>query len=763
MSRSDLQGEKIVQRCDHRIGRGRLRGCLVLAWAAAVAVSAGADVEKVSPEDAVKLAYDWAKYGKDPDTRKVLDTTISILSVAYPPAGAILGFASGLATAGSGSDPIGDAFRRINARLLELDQRLDRINRQVQELREFSYKQANINRLRELKDRGERVQRLLGDLSARPADQFARDSLARETTLLVNRFLDQDESEQDLWLWNDRLHVYSDPANPGALRGELLDAAFLPLPTLEYYFAALSVWMIAIENQGRSRDAIRQTYGKDLLAHARFLSVRPYWREGAEPAEINRLPERLMEPIHCGTEPVSRYPDARGECTWRSYCNDPFSNRYGFQVDSGSFPGPVERTALCTLPLPAPGAVSDAVRLAARQPGNLLYGNEALATVESWHAEPAEDEIENRWGREAMAVMADQLVRLARTGSVREPESGRFDMTYWTDNYLYEVNARGELIWYHHNVGEDRNPDGVEGDPRFEVRDRAVTPGSGAAERGASSVLGGPIRGETTQQAPAPEVRWIHRWSDPRPVGTGWDLFADVFPLWTGKVGAAQGLSMVGMTPDGWLRWYRHDGLADGSSVWVGPIVVGSGWSGFRKVFAGGDGILYAIGSDGSLSWYRLLDTASTSASPRWSGPVVVGSGWAGFVQVFSMGEGIVYAVQPDGTLLWYRHLSYQTGVDGGAVQPGYRGLGKAIKSSARWEGPKVVGSGWQSFRRIFSPGNGHIYAVDGEGNVLWYYHAGFRDGTPSWQGPTRSGLVWPDMRIAFPLMIGTPEAPAVR
>ena len=59
-----------------------------------------------------------------------------------------------------------------------------------------------------------------------------------------------------------------------------------------------------------------------------------------------------------------------------------------------------------------------------------------------------------------------------------------------------------------------------------------------------------------------------------------------------------------------------------------------------------------------------------------------------------------MYAVTTNGVLRWYRNKSYLTGVKD-------------------WEGPKEVGTGWQSFKTIFSPGDGVIYAMRPTGELL--------------------------------------------
>jgi hypothetical protein len=71
-----------------------------------------------------------------------------------------------------------------------------------------------------------------------------------------------------------------------------------------------------------------------------------------------------------------------------------------------------------------------------------------------------------------------------------------------------------------------------------------------------------------------------------------------------------------------------------------------------------------------------------------WEGPKDVGRGWD-VKHVFSKCDGIIYAIGTDGILKWFRHNGFKTGA--GLDVPG------------SWEGPKDVGRGWQDFISVFS------------------------------------------------------------
>ena len=738
------------------------------------------DGRYMSTGDAANAAYGFAMQAKNPDSDKLVDTTVSVISVAYPPAGVVLGFAWGLVKSGrSSSDPVGDAIKLINTRLDVLDRRVNELDRQINAVQEFAFKQANINRMRELKDRRYNLQVLIGKMALRPTDQAKKDEIALEARLLVNRYLDTADEERDLWTWNDRLRVVSDPQNPGKLTGKLLPPAFKPVPTLEFYVATLAFFITAIEYQANgNRQRVIDTYGKDLLRHASLLSVRPYWRELDEPPTNDHLPEWLMTGVTCEASPVSKYGDRDGKCSWASYCTDQFALKYRMPIASGAFQSPVTPNALCTWDMREPRRIDDAQRNAARQPANLIYGTAALDTVETRYVVAEEEEIQRNWGLAAMTVMADAAARVAKHGTLQEPYVGRFDMTTWKKQYLYAVNPVGELVWKADLIGEDRNgpaprPPGVSDRARITGRIGASTDRTSATDRiGAASNQARPTAGAAgssgrlsgidihASQLPSvlpPAPKWVHQWEGPKTVNTGWQSLVDVFPAAYGETGnGAFGFSVFGLTRDGTLKWYRHDGFADGTVKWAAPVDVGTGWNSFKKIFAGGDGVMYAIGDDGALRWYRYQDVMHAQRPPRWAGPLVVASGWGGLKDVFSGGLGVIYTVKPDGTLLWWRHVSYQNGIDHvRAPAPGYSSLGRA---GAKWEGPKVVGSGWQNFRKIFSPGDGFIYAVNGAGELFWYHHQGFMDGSTAWQGPVKISSDWGSSRVMFPLMWGTPQ-----
>ena len=188
------------------------------------------------------------------------------------------------------------------------------------------------------------------------------------------------------------------------------------------------------------------------------------------------------------------------------------------------------------------------------------------------------------------------------------------------------------------------------------------------------------------------------RWRGPKLVGNGWNV-RHVGPSSDDFLGAfcdtqnndnALSLSsskaiIYAVRANGELLWYRHDGAVDGSKTWAngGRLdPVGSGWvAGYRRVFSGCDGVIYLIGDDGTLYWYK--HTGYLEGNGNWEARRQVGTGWHTFLNVFSIGEGIIYAIDTDGTLWWYKHNGYKTGASDWAprrnVGNGWNGAGFSV------------------------------------------------------------------------------------
>jgi Tachylectin/Trypsin len=262
--------------------------------------------------------------------------------------------------------------------------------------------------------------------------------------------------------------------------------------------------------------------------------------------------------------------------------------------------------------------------------------------------------------------------------------------------FIYGIDARGMLQWYRHDGAKS---------------------GAGFQTAGA--------------------------WQGARVVGRGWDEVKQVFP--------GGGDVIYAILADGTLRWYEHKGFNIGAGFesadsWGPPKNVGRGWDGLVDVFSGGEGVIYAVQPDGTLKWYRHLgyQTGQGFETPgSWAKSRSVGRGWSGYKHVFSGGQGVIYVIADDGTLKWFRHKAYLTG--------------EGLETPGAWEGPKNVGRGWGDVAQVFSPGDGIIYAVMPDGTLRWFRHVGYLDGRGlesggAWQGPKEVGRGWTALSKIFAL-----------
>lgn len=164
--------------------------------------------------------------------------------------------------------------------------------------------------------------------------------------------------------------------------------------------------------------------------------------------------------------------------------------------------------------------------------------------------------------------------------------------------------------------------------------------------------------------------------------------------------------------------------------------------------------------------------------------PAVVDADWGVFASIIPSqlrADGfVVYGLRSDGGLIW-RRISTETGVGtlssvqaskpvgrgwntfsgvfstGEGVVYGVNPNGELVwyrhkNNLARDEEPqwesRVVGQGWNGFKTIFSPGLGVIYAIKPNGDLVWYRHKAYLTGAglervDSWEGPKPVGTKW--------------------
>lgn len=260
--------------------------------------------------------------------------------------------------------------------------------------------------------------------------------------------------------------------------------------------------------------------------------------------------------------------------------------------------------------------------------------------------------------------------------------------------YIYAISSDGTLKWFRHDGAEEGKSDwqGPRDVGTGWDKYKFVFPGGGNT-----------IYAITTDGV----LQWyrhngyqtgLESWDGPIEVGRGWSNLAKVFSTGDGIIYA--------INSSGKLLWYRHNGILSGAGLetpgaWSGPKEVGRGWGDFTSIFSTGEGVIYAITRDRKLQWYKhesYLDGSGLENPRAWKPHVDLGPLTSSFKQLFSSGNGIIYDLQPDGTLTWLRHLSYKVGFNKSTIPPVAFGV-----FNNDWRGTIPVNKGWADFRQVFA------------------------------------------------------------
>ena len=164
-----------------------------------------------------------------------------------------------------------------------------------------------------------------------------------------------------------------------------------------------------------------------------------------------------------------------------------------------------------------------------------------------------------------------------------------------------------------------------------------------------------------------------------------------------------------------------------------------------RSVTSDDQGNLYAISNDDELFYYR---DEARNGSAHWAFDGVgqkIGNGWGDIHRVFSGGDGILYAITWDGHLLFFRDEARD-----GSERWAFGGTGQDL---GRAKTPDGADAGWLSFWTVFSGGDGIIYAITFDGDLLYFKDVA-RDGRNVWAAGgagQRIGTGWGDFLQVFP------------
>lgn len=196
-------------------------------------------------------------------------------------------------------------------------------------------------------------------------------------------------------------------------------------------------------------------------------------------------------------------------------------------------------------------------------------------------------------------------------------------------------------------------------------------------------------------------------------ISFGWEIFETVFYGGEGIIYAIR--------PDGRMYWYKDENRSgangpNAQSGWApgSGSQISFGWEIFETVFYGGDGIIYAIRSDGRMHWYKDVNRRGGNGPNAQSGWAPgsgsrISFGWEIFKSVFYGGDGVIYAIRPDGRMHWYKDEDRRGG-NGPHAQSGWAsGSGNQISF------------GWEIFESVFYGNDGIMYAIRPDGRMHWY------------------------------------------
>ncbi|RYX82287.1 hypothetical protein EON83_20045 [bacterium] len=606
------------------------------------------------------------------NTEKVVDAYITVMTMAYPPAGGALAAAKGMMSMlgfFSKPDAVGEAIKSINARLDVIDKRIDTLEAKLTETRNEVFRNANLQNTRELRRHRDTIAQVLLALQNKPTDKYGKEKVVLDAKQVCNAILE----DRKLWVWSDlalKDHTWN---GKKIKKGEMIDPDFKPMPTLEVYATALATWMAAMEYAGGGNaNYVKTTFGADLQRHIDYLSVRSNWNE------LNGTPQTLPEQIQARVigyyVPTSRTAGPDRVATIAEYTRDDMGREI-------KLVGNINYTTK---------SANELVNV----PAGLLN-----------RSTPKEDELEGNYGLDVMKLLAEKLKRLRDKGTLREQFIGTFNPTYSYSAYLYHTTPDGNLWWQMDTIGTaPSNPPRLGALQVSHNLTDAKQVGNGWS--GLADILPGGASTFYTLHKNG-DLFWfrhdgyanggnVSTWKGPVKVGNGWNDALQIIPMGDGV--------LYSIMPDGTLRWNRHNNFKTGQGGyggWAQPYLeVSRKWAQYKAVFGGGNGVFYVVTKDGRLFWYRhdylhpiarpsLADSSPANMKRRvawantWKGPKEIGTGWGDLTKIFCAGNGKIYGILPDGTLRGYLHTGWEDG-------------------AATWGTQVDMGGGWDKYPYVF-------------------------------------------------------------
>lgn len=197
-------------------------------------------------------------------------------------------------------------------------------------------------------------------------------------------------------------------------------------------------------------------------------------------------------------------------------------------------------------------------------------------------------------------------------------------------NSIYALTEDGKLLWYRHdgfNDGSRNFPSTVEVGHGWTFK-KIFSGGEGIiyAIKNDGELLWYKHGGYADGGGP-------QTWVGPKSIGAQWNGFKDVFSNGNGDIYA--------VTTNGDLVFYHETGYATGERSFLPARTLATGWQNFRQIIPAGGGVILAISPEGKLFWYRHYFQSPAvnfgRVKEHWEGPVEIGSGWFGFRKVFAL------------------------------------------------------------------------------------------------------------------------------
>lgn len=632
--------------------------------------------------------------------KQYLETYVTVVSKVYPPAGGVFGAMLKMLDFtgyfGKSKDPVAEAFKIIDGRLAQHDAQIAKLQRDVQDLRQGQLGERNWNRFKDLeasRNKLRTVNETLADLRKENAEKSRKTELVGDARAEAARFLDV-----ELWMWSDLSKQDQSWTNrlgrtASYRSGEMTAPDFKSMPTLEYYTSALVAWMATMEYASDGNAAeIRQRHGADIERHIAWLSKRPSWNDQTSQDPPQTLPEMIMDRVH-GEWGLEKYP-SNGACHYWGVVRDDMRRALSTE-EPQSYPV-AANNQLCNVPAGKQRTAPQLERDRERE-----YGLDVMSSLATL----------------LKAVRDKGTVSGTSVATVRPPATPpktptgpvfsdfKFDTSTTADdfNLLYTVSPDGTLTWHRHMI---RYPNGRNGRP-------------------------------------------THAFNPPKTIGSGWaGGVKKVMPM--GQLG------IYTLWEDGRLSWYWHRGALDGSYNWAEPPrELAKGWNAFKDVIAQDKGVFYMVLPDGRLLWNMTSSYDGRRGTPKVGSGLLVGGQYAPnanmFKTMFGGGNGVLYAIGHDGQLYWMRHNRYLAPTPNLPPVPSPL-LPQFELARTEWTPPVRVASGMAGVIHAFSPGEGHIYYVNSDGQLIYRRHIGWDKGNTTWDA--NSGVViannWGSYKFAF-------------